>query len=150
MEQTFQKSPAGCHRYLLRHIVGVVGQDHCVVCRGQKDTPLHEDDVLALLRCVQERTAHVKMYYYIPQSLSHYGEVDSLAPAGAMQDFVDYVQGLEKEEAEEFFRDLVHASEGWTYEISLIRDLGTWAGICKNLEKQYAKIFLFEPMEQGL
>ncbi len=147
MEQTFQEQTAGCHRYLLRRMSGASGKTACIVCLGQKGYPLEPDDVQRFVHTVQERmTATLMLYYYVPQSLSHYGKVDSLAPAGAMEEFVEYVQELEREEAEEFFRDILQATGARSDVIHLVYEWHAWEAICDDIHKRFADCVLFEPL----
>ncbi len=145
MEQTFQEQTTGRHCYLLRRLSGTSGKTACVICLGQKDIPLENDDMQRVLHFVQEHAAKLLLYYYVPQSLSHYGKVDSLAPAGAMEEFVEYVQELEREDACAFFRELLQITNSHSDNIHLVHEWHIWERALHDMQKHWGKCFVFEP-----
>ncbi len=143
MEQNVQKQTSGCDSYSLRHVFSATGQGHCLICSGYKDTPLQEADIQTLLALKAQHNAVVKLYYHIPQSLSHYGKVDSLVTAGAMSDFVDYVFSLEKEEAQSFFARAHDALGLDANSVEIIREPADWQKTLHTLQGEYAEILHF-------
>ncbi len=145
MEQNFKKQTAGYHSYSMRCLLGTHSENHCIVCLANKDIPLTETNIAQLTELAQKCTSPIKAYYYIAKSLSHYGNVDHLAPAGAMEEFVDYVYGLEKEEAATFFKSLNQLIEDGKAEVHILRGEHEWQKTLQVLKKNFAKIHLLAP-----
>ncbi len=149
MEQNIQEQTSGHHRYSMRCVSGATGQvsgiKTCVLCQGRKDTPLSAADIASLASLAQEQSAHVQGVYHIASSLSHYGKVDSLVTAGAMDDFVNYVYQLEREEAQKYFAELEKALQGnmsHEFAVHFVREEQDWDVILASMQKLYAKIII--------
>ncbi len=161
MEQNVQKQTSGCDSYCVRSVLGGTGQDTCIICAGYKENPLDETSIGALLHLIKEQDAKLTVVYHIPQSLSHYGKVDSLVTAGAMSDFVDYVYGLEQEESLVFFQKLAHSlartsADGVGHsekpsdeknmgDIAIIREPHEWKKLLQGIQERYAQVLIFSP-----
>ncbi len=146
MEQNFQEQTSRFDSYLLRRILGSHSQGTCIACLAHKDVPLSEADVAGLVSAAHELNATVRLYYYIPQSLSHYGKVDTLVTAGAMEDFVDYVHELEESDAKAFYAETHHALSIKDEEIILVHELKAWEKELQRLQKNFSEIRLMEPV----
>ncbi len=145
MEQNVQKQASRCNSYYLRTVFSVAGQAHCLICSGYKDTPLQSADVQKIVQLKEQYEASVKLYYHIPQSLSHYGKVDSLVTAGAMEDFLEYVYSLENSEAQSFFVNLQKALGQESCPVEIIREAPDWDKALQKLQGEYAQILHFSP-----
>ncbi len=143
MEQNFQKQTSRHHSYHMRRVLGTSGQDHCcVLCLADKLAPLTETEITQLTQLIQQYNAPLKAYYYIAKSLSHYGNVDQLAPAGAMEEFVDYVHGLEQDEATAFFESFKELVKQGQAEIQVIRGEYEWKKTLQYLKEHFTEIHL--------
>lgn len=69
-----------------------------ICCITGKNCPL-PDENLVLRQACRER-GPLRLVYDAGIDLAHYGEVDQLAPAGSMAEFVEYVRMQSREEAE--------------------------------------------------
>ncbi len=145
MEQNFQEQTSGHHSYCLRLSISARGQGACIIFSGFKEHPLEESHVKALCALQKEHNAHVELFYHIPASLTHYGKVDSLVTAGAMDDFVHYVQGLEQEEAEAFFAGTKQALTPPWEGIYMVREPHDWKKALKLLCSQFERVLLYAP-----
>ncbi len=146
MEQNFKKQTSGHHSYSMRCVLGTSGKVSCVVCLAEKASPLDEANIIELTERMLQEKIPLKAYYYIAKSLSHYGNVDHLAPAGAMEEFVDYVHGLEQEEAKAFFKSLTERIKGHT-EIHVLRGEHEWQKTLQRLKENFAQIHLLAPQD---
>ncbi len=146
MEQNIQEQTPRHHRYHLRCDFSASGQGACIIFSGHKEAPLEPEDVQAFLALHKKDAAHVELFYHIPSSLTHYGKVDSLVTAGAMADFVEYVQKQEVEEAKAFFAALAAHVPKALEEIYIVREPKDWEKALKVLGKAYAKIGQFAPI----
>ncbi len=110
VEQDFQKQTPGHHRDSVRDSAYSAGKGARVICclGAGVEQGL---DVSEIVRCAQERGTSIEALYDGGINLPHYGEVDQLAPAGAMSEFVAYVREQALREAEDAFAPLRAAAE---------------------------------------
>ena len=78
-----------------------------ICCLASAACPLR-DTAAPLAACAGEAT--IRAVYDAGIDLGHYGEVDQLAPAGAMAEFTAYVRRQSAEEAEAAFAPLRQAA----------------------------------------
>ena len=110
MEQDIQGKTSGHSGDLLRAGPGHAGQGACVVCvlrQGEEAAPALFE---APFREAQRAQTALLACHVRERDLSHYGEVDMLAPATAMHEFTEYVRALNQEEAEAAFAPLQKAA----------------------------------------
>lgn len=100
----------------------------------------HPQDVLDAALCQHPDVAHIRALYVPAVDLQHYGEVDHLAPAGAMAEFVQHVQGQAIEEAIEAFAPLQLCVQrhGLTLEISVAPNLKKAKNLLRDLNARAA------------
>ena len=127
MEQDIQEPSSGHRGDLLRAGTGAADQGACVVCvleegRSRKagrpsPSELPEwSEALTKARTLQAAAQHeggpvMLVACHVRRSdLGHYGRMDHLAPASAMQEFEDYVAAMNQEEAEQAFAPLFRAA----------------------------------------
>ena len=77
----------------------------CIACFAGYNIPAYTN-FAAIIKYATQHNARIKAYYVTPIDLQHYGHVEMLAPAGASSDFIEYTQGLNKEEANKAFAPL--------------------------------------------
>lgn len=80
-----------------------------ICCLASAACPLR-DTAAPLAACDGEGV--IRAVYDAGIDLGHYGEVDQLAPAGAMAEFTAYVRRQSEEEAEAAFAPLRQAAHG--------------------------------------
>ncbi len=153
MEQIIQKQTSGRYSYSIRRLSGIVSQGSgvkhiCLLCQGRKDAPLDGflptqlgAEFLSLMKKYVDSAKNAQAVYYIASSLSHYGKVDSLVTAGAMDDFVEYVYQLEQEEAQKYFAPVEQAL-GVKLTINFVREPEDEAKLLQSLQKDYHEILL--------
>ncbi len=146
MEQNFQEQTSRFGCYFLWTVLGTARKGSCLIIFGVKQFPLME--ITALVDFMQEHKANCKAYYHVEKSLAHYGKVDSLAPAGAMQDFVDYVQEQEREEADNFFQYLHKALGEAQADVQVIYSEQEKEHIVQEAKDLFSKIFVLSPQHR--
>lgn len=87
-----------------------------ICCLASAACPLR-DMAAPLGACSGKEVLHA--VYDAGIDLGHYGEVDQLAPAGAMAEFTAYVRRQSEEEAEAAFAPLRRAARGQGVEVRL-------------------------------
>lgn len=140
MEQNIQEQTAGHRGYLLRTESGNTGKDSCIACLFGEGMALPVDYLQSLMRTHE---APLVACYFKPDSISHYGTVDQLAPAGAMQDFVAHVESMEREEAGQVLCGLDQA-DGKT-EIHVLHQQKEWESIVQRLKATFGTVLILTP-----
>lgn len=87
-----------------------------ICCPASAACPLR-DTAAPLAACGGKES--IRAVYDAGIDLGHYGEVDQLAPAGAMAEFMAYVRRQSEEEAEAAFAPLRQAAHGRGVEVRL-------------------------------
>lgn len=102
-----------------------------------------------IVRYARQTGASIEALYDAGTDLGHYGEVDHLAPAGAMSDFVAYVREQSLREAEEAFAPLRAAAEslGLRMTVRVLHERSSAADRLrgKNAEKAADRVFVPQP-----
>lgn len=75
-----------------------------ICCVAARNAPMQ--NVPELVRRAHCCKSEIRAVYDAGVNLEHYGEMDHLAPAGAMAEFVVYVREQSRKEAEDAFADL--------------------------------------------
>lgn len=109
MVRYFQESSSGHYRYSVWAVSDSAGKITCLAilcCQQnasqnsnytQQGDPLKQVFDAALHQ--HPKVSRIQAVYVPPVDLQRYGEVDHLAPAGAMEEFVQHVQGQTLQEA---------------------------------------------------
>ena len=79
-----------------------------ICCLTGRERPLRDAEALIARAC--REGGQLRVIYDAGIDLAHYGEVDQLAPAGSMAEFVDYVSRQGREEVEESLAPLYAAA----------------------------------------
>lgn len=86
---------------------------------------------------------------YLPQyDLGHYGQVDHLAPAGSMQDFVRHVREMNREEAQEAFTPVQDMLQAGKAVLHVAHDIRDWEALLQELAARHESLLLFLPRVQ--
>ena len=88
-----------------------------ICCITGKNRPLPDANLVVRQACREQRL--LRAVYDAGIDLAHYGEVDQLAPAGSMAEFVEYVRRQSREEAENKLAPLYAAARRQSLSIEL-------------------------------
>lgn len=148
MVKHFQKPASGHYRYSVWTIPDSAGKNTCLVLLCHKQNGAQEstraqdkqpEHLLQAALCQHPEVTRMRAVYVPAVDLQHYGELDHLAPAGAMAEFVQHVQRQTLEEAAEAFAPLhpclhehalaleISVAPSLKKAQSLLRDLGVQA-----------------------
>lgn len=111
MENYFQKSASRHHCHCLWSLADSTGEISrlAVVYHARSPSPSWDKDCAEAVEHALREHKQISSLWavYVPDiDLQHYGEVDHLAPAGAMEDFVHHVQGENLRKARQVFASL--------------------------------------------
>lgn len=148
MVKHFQEPTSGHYCYSVWTIPDSTGKNTslAVLCHRQDSAQGNKDQqdrlpehLLDAALCTHPAVTHIRAVYVPAIDLQHYGEVDHLAPAGAMAEFVQHVQRQTLEEAAQAFAPLqaclhrhalaleISVAASLKKAKSLLRDLGASA-----------------------
>lgn len=88
-----------------------------ICCITSKTSPLPAENLVLWQACREQ--GPLRIVYDAGVDLAHYGEVDQLAPAGSMAEFVEYVRRQSREEAETKLAPLYAAARRQNLSIEL-------------------------------
>lgn len=88
-----------------------------ICCITGKNSPLPAENLIMQRACREQ--GPLRIVYDAGIDLAHYGEVDQLAPAGSMAEFVEYVRRQSREEAETKLAPLYAAARRQNLSIEL-------------------------------
>lgn len=88
-----------------------------ICCLASAAHPPQDTDALLTAACDDRCAIHA--VYDAGIDLGHYGEVDQLAPAGAMAEFTDYVRRQSADEARAAFAPLQEAARSRGVDVEL-------------------------------
>ena len=88
-----------------------------ICCLTGKNSPLPDVHLVVQHACREQEP--LRAIYDAGIDLAHYGEVDQLAPAGSMAEFVEYVRRQSREEAEAELAPLYAAARQHALSIDL-------------------------------
>ncbi|WP_027187995.1 hypothetical protein [Desulfovibrio cuneatus] len=120
-------------------------QPMALVCLAAQATPPVQGTTV--LAHAGVHAAHVLGLYLLAVDLAHYGQVDHLAPAGAMGEFTDYVQQLARDEAQNAFAPLqaALAPHSLPVEVHATTAQEGLHAVLRQLAQQYAQVVLLLP-----
>ncbi len=141
MEENFEEQTAGSRGNFSRTLVGHAHQGICIACLVNANRGRF---ILPRFLAPYTTHAHFVACYFVSQSLSHFGLVDSLAPATAMHEFVEYTQNLERKEAEECFAALYANIPPERIRLQIIYDKKAWEKLLQSLQNDFHEICVLE------
>ncbi len=116
-----------------------------LVCLATRATPPVQ--VATVLPHATANAVQVIGLYLLAVDLAHYGQVDHLAPAGAMSEFTDYVQQQAQEEAQQAFAPLRAALAPHALPLQVFTAPAREGvhAVLHQLAQHYAQVLLFLP-----
>lgn len=122
MEQNFEKQTTRHTRDCMWHGSDSHSKTHCLVCEVSPAPGEALSSVEDVVHHAQATSTSITAFFDAGVNLSHYGRVDHLAPAGAMAEFVTYVEQQTLTEAEAFFGSLKEQAKahGVTVDIQVV------------------------------
>ncbi len=144
MEENFKKQTARPRCDISRTLLGYAHQGICIAYLAK--APCEDCDLpQSLLEATHQEDVSFLGAYYVPQSLSHFGLVDQLAPASAMDEFVEYTKSLEQKAAHACFGKIKELFTPERLTIQVVYSDNDWEKLLQKIQRDFKEILIVEP-----